>query len=84
MAVLYIYIYIYLFIIIIFLNTEIGKHFNSANHQGLQNVEINFVDFIQAHPAGEKSRYLRNLIEFNWIQRMHTNAHTDLNVMDPL
>ena len=64
-------------------NTEIGKHFNSVNHQGLQNVEIHIVDFIHAHPAGEKSRYLRNLIEFNWIQRMHSNAPTGLNVMDP-
>ena len=64
-------------------NTEIGKHFNSVNHQGLQNVEIHIVDFIHAHPAGEKSRFLRNLIEFNWIQRMHSNAPTGLNVMDP-
>ena len=59
-------------------NTEISKHFNSVNHQGLQNVEIHIVDFIHAHPAGEKSRFLRNLIEFNWIQRMHSNAPTGI------
>ena len=63
--------------------SEIGKHFNSLNHKGLNNVEIHILDFVHAHPAGSKSKKLRDLIEFNWIQRMHTNAPAGLNVMDP-
>ena len=65
-------------------NTEVGKHFNLPDHTGLDNVEIYVVDFIHAEPAGKKSKYLRDLIEFNWIQRMHSNAPTGLNVMDPM
>ena len=63
--------------------SEIGKHFNSAGHNGLDDVEIHIVDFIHAHPHGQKSKQLRDLIEFNWIQRMHCNAPTGLNLMDP-
>ena len=55
-----------------------------CGHAGLQDVEIHIVDFIHAHPAGQKSKYLRDLIEFNWIQKMHSNAPVGLNVMDTL
>ena len=61
----------------------IGKHFNSNGHQSLSDVEIHILDFIHAHPAGTRSKKLRDLIEYNWIQRMHTNAPTGLNIMDP-
>ena len=64
--------------------SEIGKHFNLPGHKGLQDVEIQVVDFIHAHPLGRKSKYLRDLVEFNWIQRMHTNAPLGLNTMDLL
>ena len=64
--------------------SEIGKHFNSPDHNGLDYVEITILDFIHAHPAGSKSKKLRDLIEFNWIQRLHSNAPTGLNVMDPV
>ena len=64
-------------------NSEIGKHFNQADHNGLDDVEIHIVDFIHAHPAGNKAKYLRDLVEFNWVQRMHSNAPQGLNSMDP-
>ena len=64
--------------------SEIGKHFNSPGHKGLDDVEIHILDFIHAHPEGRKSKYLRDLVEFNWIQRLHTNAPLGLNTMDPL
>ena len=64
-------------------NSEIGRHFNQPDHKGLEDVEIHILDFIHANPAGMKAKYLRDLIEFNWIQRMHTNAPMGLDVMDP-
>ena len=64
--------------------SEIGKHFNLPDHKGLDDVEIHIVDFIHAHPMGRKSKYLRDLVEFNWIQRLHTNAPQGLNTMDLL
>ena len=65
-------------------NSEIAKHFNLPDHKGLEDVELCVLDFIHADPVGRKSKYLRDLIEFNWIQRLHTNAPTGLNVMDPI
>ena len=59
--------------------SEVGRHFKSADHQGLDDVEIHIVDFIHANPSGKKSKNLRDLIEFNWIQRMHSNAPMGLN-----
>ena len=64
--------------------SEIGKHFNGPGHRGLEDIEIHILDFIHAHPAGNKSKYLRDLVEFNWVQRLHTNAPLGLNSMDPL
>ena len=29
--------------------SEVGRHFNSADHQGLDDVEIHIVDFIDAN-----------------------------------
>ena len=66
------------------LKSEIGRHFNSPGHRGLVDVEIHVLDFIHAHPAGTKSKYLRDLVEFNSIQRLHSNAPMGLNTMDPL
>ena len=64
-------------------NSELARHFNQTDHHGLDDVEIHIVDFIHAHPQGQKSKYLRDLIEFKWIQRLHTNAPLGLNLMDP-
>ena len=63
--------------------SEIGKHFNQPDHRGLEDVEIHILDFIHAHPASNKAKYLRDLVEFNWIQRLHTGAPVGLNLMDP-
>ena len=63
--------------------SEIGKHFNKPDHHGLDDVEIHILDFIHAYPEGRRSKHLRDLIEYNWIQRLHTNAPTGLNFMDP-
>ena len=63
--------------------SEIGRHFNQSDHRGLQDVEIHILDFIHAHPSSNKAKYLRDLVEFNWIQRMHSIAPAGLNLMDP-
>ena len=65
-------------------DSEIASHFNSQHHKGLDDIAIYIVDFIHAGPHTTKAKHLRDLIEFNWIQRLHTNAPTGLNVMDLL
>ena len=64
--------------------SEIAPHFNSGFHKGLDDVQIHIVDFVYAAPDSVKAKYLRDLLEFNWIQRLHTNAPIGLNVMDLL
>ena len=60
--------------------SEITRHFNSEFHKGLDDVQIHIVDFIYTAPVSAKAKFLR-VLEFNWIQRLHTNAPMGLNVM---
>ena len=64
--------------------SEIARHFNSQHHMGLDDIVIHIIDFVYASPHTPKAKYLRDLLEFNWIQRLHTNAPMGLNVMDLL
>ena len=64
--------------------SEIAVHFNSDHHSGLDDIVVYIVDFVHAAPYTSKAKYLRDLLEFNWIQRLHTNAPTGLNVTDLL
>ena len=66
------------------LESEIARHFNSDHHKGLDDLTIHIVDFVYARPDSAKAKHLRDLLEFNWIQRLHTNAPLGLNVMDLL
>ena len=64
--------------------SEIARHFNSQDHVGLDDVSIHIVDLIYASPHSPKAKYLRDLLEFNWIKRLHANAPLGLNVLDLL
>jgi len=59
----------------------IGRHFSQKDHNGLQDVEIHIVDFIQ-HSSSLGAAYLRDKIEKNWIQRLRTSAPYGINIMD--
>ena len=64
------------------LNTDIGYHFNTQGHRGLEDVEIHVVDFIHCTPESTKAQQLRNLIEKNWIYRLRTMVPLGLNLID--
>ena len=51
--------------------SEIARHFNSCYDKGLDDVFIHIVNFIYAAPDSAKGKYLRDLLEFNWIQRLN-------------
>ena len=51
--------------------SEIARHFNSCHDKGLDDVSIHIVNFIYAAPDSAKGKYLRDLLEFNWIQRLN-------------
>ena len=65
-------------------DSEIARHFNSDQHKGLEDLQFHVVDFVYAAPHTNKAKYFRDLLEFNWIQRLHTNAPMGLNVLDLL
>ena len=61
---------------------KVARHFDFPHHKGLDDVMMHVVDFVYAAPDTHKAKYLRDLLEFNWIQRLHTNAPTGLNIMN--
>ena len=60
----------------------ISKHFNSPDHNGIEDIEIHIVDFIYAPPDSERASKLRDLVEKNWILRLRTFAPFGINTMD--
>ena len=63
-------------------DSSVARHFNSVGHSGTCDVTVHILDFIFAHPESDKAKYLRDTIENNWIQRLHSNAPLGLNVSD--
>ena len=60
----------------------IGRHFNEADHHGIEDMEIHVLDFIHQPPETQAASYLRDRIENNWIHRLKTQAPWGLNMMD--
>ena len=48
-------------------------HFNSKDHNGIDDVEIFILDFIQVMPKSNKAKYLRLKIESNWIHAQQSS-----------
>ena len=61
-------------------NSNIATHFNSQDHEGLDDVEISEVDFIHCSPASKIARRLRHKIEKNWIFRLRSQIPDGLNL----
>ena len=62
--------------------SEVYRHFNSAGHNGTEDVEIYALDFIYRHPKSKSAKGLRDLIESNWINKLSSTAPNGLNIMD--
>ena len=63
------------------LSDDIGRHFNTAGHQGVPDIELFVLDFIYVHPGSEYAQSLRLLIEHNWIHCLRTMLPMGLNTM---
>ena len=64
------------------MDTDIGKHFNTNKHGGLDDVQIHIVDFIHCSPESSRAAILRNIIEKKWIFRLRTQCPEGLNLID--
>ena len=60
----------------------VGRHYNSACHDGVSNVKIYVLDFISTPPATDKSKKLRELIELKWIFGLRSLVPLGLNLAD--
>ena len=62
--------------------TLISFHYNDKDHNGIEDIEIFILDFIQVMPKSDKAKYLRLKIESNWIQRMRSIFPGGLNSLE--
>ena len=63
-------------------DTTIGRHFSSHLHNGISNVTIHVLDFIQAPNQTPSAQRLRDHQERFWIHRLSTIAPLGLNSAD--
>ncbi len=60
----------------------LGRHFNSVNHHGTDNMKIHILDFIFAPPEAGFALDMRLQVEFNWVQMLRTMTPMGLNTTD--
>ena len=64
------------------MNTDIGAHYNSDGHQGLKDVDVHIVEFINKNPHSDYAQKLRNKLERNWMLKLRTQVPHGLNLID--
>ena len=63
-------------------DTDISYHFNRNGHEGKKDMKVYILEFIYTHPESKRTKYLRNTIETNWIQRLGTQSPKGMNILD--
>ena len=62
-------------------DTDVSYHFNSQKCENSMKVYI--LDFIlYSHPESKRANTLRLMIEYNWIQRLHSQSPNGMNILD--
>jgi hypothetical protein len=64
------------------ISDTIGRHFNSAQHNGLEDTSIHIVEFIHTPPDHKLAKATRLEKESNWIHRLRTVSPMGLNIKD--
>ncbi len=64
------------------MSKDIGKHFNSDDHQGKGDVSISVLDFIYAPSDAPFTRDIRLQVEFDWMQELKTMLPFGMNSWD--
>lgn len=64
------------------LHTDMGKHFCTPPHKGLDDVRIYILDVIPCHPQSKAAETLRDRLEFKWIHNLRCIAPLGLNLRD--
>ena len=61
--------------------SDVPCHFNSKDGN-IDNRKIHIVDFIYQHPESKRAKTLGNTLEFNWVNRLRTQAPNGLNTLE--
>ena len=61
---------------------SVGRHFNSVDHKGLDDVELYILQFGRKDPDSEESLAIRLILELMWIHRLRSTTPMGLNVFD--
>lgn len=64
------------------LDTDLGKHFCTPPHKGIDVIKISILEFIRCHPQSLTAERLRNHLESNWIHKLMRIAPQGLNLRD--
>ena len=64
------------------MSKDIGKHFNSDEHQGKEDVSISVLDFIYVPSEAPFARDIRLQVEFDWMQELKTMLPFGMNSWD--
>ena len=60
----------------------VGRHFNSHNNNGLNDISVCILDFIHAHPDSLTGSEYRDIKEKLWIYRLRSKTPIGLNLFD--
>jgi hypothetical protein len=60
----------------------VGMHFSRNDHNGIQDMQIQVLEFMHLPPQSERGRVLRLKIEKAWIHRLRCTAPHGLNIFD--
>lgn len=64
------------------LDTDMGKHFCTHPHQGIDVIRIYILDFIKCHPRSSAAEQMRDRRESHWIHTSGCIAPLGLNLRD--
>ena len=61
----------------------VGKHFSQANHRGIDDLQINILEFIKMPPRSPQAIPIRLRAEKSWTHTLRTLAPQGLNLENP-
>jgi hypothetical protein len=60
----------------------VGVHFAQEDLQGLQDLKISILDFVNLHPDSKRSETIRLRVEKEWIHQLRCPDPFGMNISD--
>ena len=59
-----------------------SRHYNSTGHNGIEDIRVYILEFINAHPDSAIAARTRDTTEKRWIYRLRSLTPMGLNLLD--